>query len=78
MNSLSKKLSLCHKYVDLAKKAAIDLYYDESNMLWKKAANISSDLLTNNDHGSFLDEEYKFLIYIENHFKDINNETDYN
>lgn len=72
--NISKKITTCYEYVDLAERAAYDGFYEESNRQWRNASSLAFSLLQNNDHGTFLDEEYDFLVQIAKHFKDESNE----
>lgn len=72
--TISKKITTCYEYVDLAERAAYNGAFEDSNRYWKNATNLAISLLHNNDHGTFLDEEYDFLIQIAKHFKDSDNE----
>jgi len=77
MMTISKKITICHDYVGMAEQSSLQGHYSESNLFWKKAVGIANTLLENNDHGSFLDEEYKFLVQIKKHFKDIDDAPEY-
>ena len=72
--TISKKITTCYEYVDLAEMAAYNGAYEDSNRYWKNAANLAISLLQNNDHGTFLDEEYDFLVRLAKQFKDLDNE----
>lgn len=72
--NISKKITTCYEYVDLAERAAYNGAYEDSNRYWKNASNLALSLLQNNDAGSFFDEEYDFLVQIAKHFKDESNE----
>ena len=74
---ISKQISNCYEYVELAEKAALDGTFQESNRFWKLASNSAITLLHKHDHGLFLDEEYNFLKQIAKHFRDIDDETEY-
>lgn len=75
--TISKQISNCYEYVDLAERSALDGKFEESNRFWRNASNLALSLLKNNDHGTFLDEEYHFLTQIAKHFKDDENEEYY-
>lgn len=68
--SISKKITACYEYVDLAERAALNNNYQDSNHFWRKATDIAIYLLDSYDVGTFLDEEYDFLRQIAKHFKD--------
>jgi hypothetical protein len=72
--NISKKITNCYEYVDLAERAAYNGAFTDSNRYWKNATTLALSLLQDNDHGSFIDEEYEFLVQIAKHFKDLNNE----
>jgi hypothetical protein len=68
--TISKKITTCYEYVDLAERAALNGSYQDSNLFWRKATDLAIYLLDSYDSGSFLDEEYYFLKQIAKHFKD--------
>lgn len=68
--TISKSIIYCYEYVEVAERAAANGSYGDSSRYWKKAADIAIRLLDENEHGCFLDEEYKFLIDISKHFNE--------
>lgn len=75
--TISKQISSCYEYVELAERAALDGSFQESNRLWKLASNLAITLLQKHEHGLFLDEEYDFLKQIAKHFRDVDDESQY-
>jgi hypothetical protein len=75
--NISKQITTCYEYVDLAERSALDGRFTESNRYWSNATNLAMSLLKNNEHGTFLDEEYHFLTQVAKHIKDEDNETEY-
>jgi len=71
-SSISEQLTNCYEYFELSERAAIDCAFEESNNYWIKTVNVANSLLNKNEHGSFLDEEYHFLVQVSNYFKDVN------
>ena len=69
--SISKKITPCYEYVELAERAALSGALRDSNHYWRRATDIAIYLLDSHDCGTFLDEEYDFLKQIAKHFKDI-------
>jgi hypothetical protein len=67
---ISKKITTCYEYVDLAETAASNGAITDSNRYWKNAVKIAIALLDEHDSGYFSDEEYMFLKQISKHFKD--------
>lgn len=68
--TISKKITDCYTYVDLAERAAAHDAYADSNLYWRKATDIAIYLLDTYESGTFLDEEYTFLKQISKHFKE--------
>lgn len=68
--SISDKINICYDLVDKAEILAYDGFYDDSNRVWAKAAQISSRLLSENDQCHFMDEELKFLTHVASFLKD--------
>jgi hypothetical protein len=68
--SISKQITMCYEYVELAEIAALDGNLQDSNHKWKRATDIAIYLLDTYESGIFLDEEYDFLRQIAKHFKD--------
>lgn len=68
--SISDQIYSCYELVDKAEVLAYDGFYEESNMVWAKAADLSSRLLSDVDKTYFLDEELKFLKHIANFLKE--------
>jgi hypothetical protein len=68
--TISKKITDCYEYVDLAERSALAGAYSDSNIYWNKATNIAVYLLEKYDCGTFLDEEYDFLLQIAKHIKE--------
>jgi hypothetical protein len=75
--NISKQITSCYEYVDLAERAALNGAINDSNRYWRNASGIALSLLTSNDPGTFLDEEYNFLNQISKHFKDIDDAPEY-
>jgi|688.fasta_scaffold1095218_2 hypothetical protein len=75
--NISKQITSCYEYVDLAERAALNGAATDSNRYWKNATGIALSLLNTNDPGTFLDEEYDFLTQIAKHFKDIDDAPEY-
>jgi len=69
--TISKQITNCYEYVDLAERAAMSGALRDSNMYWKRATDIAVYLLDKYDVGTFFDEEYDFLKQIAKHIKDI-------
>lgn len=69
--SISKKISTCYEYVELAERAALNGAMQDSNHYWRRATDVAIYLLDSYDSGTFLDEEYDFLRQIAKHFKDL-------
>jgi hypothetical protein len=72
--NISKKITNCYEYVDLAERAAHNGAFTDSNRYWNNATNLALSLLQEHDHGTFLDEEYEFLVQIAKYIKDLNDE----
>lgn len=73
MNSkltISKQITTCYEYVELAENAALSGAIKDSNHYWKRATDIAIYLLDSYNPGTFMDEEYYFLKQITKHFKD--------
>jgi len=68
--TISKQITNCYEYVDLAERAAVNGALRDSNMYWKRATDIAIYLLDSYDVGTFFDEEYDFLKQIAKHFKE--------
>lgn len=68
--TISKQVDTCYEYVEIAERAAANGAYGDSNRHWKKATEIAVRLLDENHHGSFLDDEYKFLKDVSKHFNE--------
>lgn len=68
--NISKKISSCYDYVNLAETAALNGATSDSNRYWRNAVNIAITLLDDHNPGYFSDEEYYFLLQISKHFKD--------
>lgn len=66
--TISKQITSCYHYVDLAERSAIDCLFHQSNRYWERAAQIAMELLDNNEVGCFLDEEYYFLKQIAKYY----------
>jgi hypothetical protein len=67
---ITKKIEDCREYVSMAEKSASVGAYGDSSFYWKRAASLAIGLLDDNSHASFLEEEYKFLKYITEHFNE--------
>lgn len=74
---ISKQITTCYEYVDLAERAALNGAMSDSNRHWRNASNIALSLIRGYDPGTFLDEEYDFLTQIAKHFKDDDNAPEY-
>ena len=68
--TISKKITDCYAYVELAEKSAACDAYADSNLYWKRATDIAIYLLDTYESGTFLDEEYDFLKQISKHVKE--------
>jgi hypothetical protein len=68
--TISKQITTCYHYVDLAERAALDGSPRDSDFFWKKAIDLAVYLLDKYECGTFLDEEYDFLKQISKHLKD--------
>jgi hypothetical protein len=68
--SISKQITTCYEYVELAEISALNGDLQDSNHKWKRATDIAIYLLDTYESGTFLDEEYDFLRQIAKHFKD--------
>lgn len=68
--TISKKISICYEYVDLAERAALNGAPNDSNYFWNKATDLAIYLLDTYETGTFLDEEYYFLKQISKHVKE--------
>ena len=68
--TISKQITTCYEYVDLAERAALNGALKDSNMYWKRATDIAIYLIDGYNAGTFTDEEYDFLKQIAKHFKD--------
>lgn len=68
--SISDKINICYDLVDKAEILAYDGFYDDSNRIWTRAAQVSSKLLSENDESLFMDEELKFLTHVSSFLKD--------
>jgi len=66
--TISRKIENCREYVSMAERSASFGAFNDSSFYWKKAATLAFDLLDNNSHSSFLDEEFNFLQDISKHF----------
>ena len=75
--NISRQITSCYEYVDLAERAALNGAFNDSNRYWRNATGIAFSLLSSHDCGAFLDEEYTFLKQIANHFKDIDDASEY-
>ncbi len=71
--TISKQITTCYEYVELAERSALNGSFEDSNRFWRNASNIAISLLQKEEPGCFLDEEYKFLTQIANYFKDNDN-----
>lgn len=69
--TISKQISNCYEYVDLAESSAYNGALTDSNRYWKKATDIAIYLIDTYNAGTFSDEEYNFLKQIAKHFKDL-------
>jgi len=67
---ISKQIDYCYEYVEIAERSAKNGAYGDSSRYWKKAVDIAIRLLDEENHGCFLDDEYKFLKDISKHFND--------
>ena len=68
--TISKQIINCYECVEFAERAAANGAYGDSTRYWKKAATLAIKLLDDHEHGSFLDDEYKFLKEISKHFNE--------
>lgn len=68
--TISKKITMCYEYVDMAERAALNGASGDSNYFWHKATDLAIYLLDTYETGTFLDEEYDFLKQISKHVKD--------
>lgn len=68
--TISKKISMCYEYVEMAERAALNGASKDSNYFWQKATDLSIYLLDTYETGTFLDEEYYFLKQISKHVKE--------
>ena len=75
--TISKQITTCYEYVDLAERSALNGAFNDSNRYWRNATGIAFSLLNTYDAGTFLDEEYIFLKQIANTFKDIDDASEY-
>lgn len=69
--TISKQITTCYEYVELAENAAINGAMKDSNHYWKRATDVAIYLLDSYNAGTFTDEEYDFLRQIAKHFKDL-------
>lgn len=75
--TISKQITTCYEYVDLAERAALNGAFNDSNRYWRNATGIAFSLLSAHEVGTFFDEEYIFLKQIANQFKDIDDASEY-
>jgi len=75
--NISRQITSCYEYVDLAERAAYNGAMVDSNRYWRNASNIALSLLKAHDPGTFLDEEYFFLKQIAKHFEDEKDAPEY-
>ena len=75
--TISKQISTCYEYVDKAEVASHKGSFADSDRFWQSAASIALSLLSANDPGTFLDEEYTFLTQISKYFKDEDDTTEH-
>jgi hypothetical protein len=68
--TISRKITDCYEYVDLAERSALNGAFEDSNRYWNRATNIAIYLLDTYESGTFLDEEYDFLKQIAKHIKE--------
>jgi hypothetical protein len=68
--TISKQVTNCYEYVDLAERAALNGALTDSNRYWRRATDIAIYLIDSHSPGTFSDEEYDFLVQIAKHFKD--------
>lgn len=68
--TISKQITTCYEYVELAENAAVSGALKDSNHYWKRATDVAIYLLDSYNAGTFTDEEYDFLRQIAKHFKE--------